>query len=251
MQRRGIELLRQVHSQLLDFSEGGDTGAANPGPPALPQEGGSAAKRVVKEEEKPEEEKAPVAEGGAPVVVPEETDAASASAERPPGNTETIAAEGEPRKKEKKRSSRDRERRRRREKEKEVEEGVERRSRSRQQDRRRRKSSPGHRPAGGHRHSHSRSRGLVHRPPARLQHHPVELCHPVHQASPKCNTSSTKAIPGAESLTIHPPGIPVGLTPTCDPSRGLTVRHPPNKGRQKDERNTNFRLWREYERGYY
>ena len=96
---KGIELLRVVHSQLLDYSEGGE-GAATPGPPDLPVEGDKDKKKVVKEESEPEVEKADVKKGEAPVVVPEEGQASS-----PGGGGEPEPAKEEGLKEEKKRVS--------------------------------------------------------------------------------------------------------------------------------------------------
>ena len=100
LQRKGIELLRVVHSQLLDYSEGGE-GAATPGPPDLPVEGDKDKKKVVKEESEPEVEKADAKKGEAPVVVPEEGQASS-----PGGGGEPEPAKEEGLKEEKKKTLR-------------------------------------------------------------------------------------------------------------------------------------------------
>ena len=91
LQRRGVELLRVVHSQLLDFTETGETGAATPADPGLPTGGDESQRKVVKEEPKPEEERGDSGPGSAPIVAPAEGEGASASSERP--TEEKTAAE--------------------------------------------------------------------------------------------------------------------------------------------------------------
>ena len=169
LQRRGVELLRVTYSQLLDFVEAGEPGAATSGEPILPGGGEESRRKPVKEEPRPDEDKAPTDLGSAPVVAPLEADGASVSGDRQAEETKetevNIPAEAkekdeevEQKGKEKKKSSRDRERRRRRDKEQESKEIAAPRSRSHHRDRRRRPSSRARSPVERGRRSHSRSR---------------------------------------------------------------------------------------------
>lgn len=275
LQRRGVERLRVVHSQLLDFTETGETGAATPADPGLPTGGDESQKKAVKEEPKPEEERGDSGPGSAPIVAPAEGEGASASSERPTeekkesevkrsADQEEKQGEVEPSGKERKRSSRDRERRRRREKEQDPKEGATPRSRSRHRDRRRRHSSPARSPVEGRRPSHSNSRRDK-RERKRDRKSPQEVVSP---SPPRPVPSRASGLTNAQKRAIPPPPKPPPVRPPREPdypppgysswedtnvrSKSWAYREPPpNKGRKKDERNTNFRLWREYERGYY
>lgn len=282
LQRRGVELLRVTHSQLLDFVEAGDPGAATPGEPTLPAEGGEGPKKSVKEEPQPEEEKAPTVPGSAPVVAPLEAEATSPSGDHPadkkkvteekkPAEVEDQNEGGEARDKEKKRSSRDRERRRRREKDQDTKEGATPRSRSHHRERRRRHSSHARSPVerGRTTHSHSRKDKRERKSDRRSPRSPIPSPREVVSPSPgRPLPSRASGLTNAQKRAIPPPPKPPPVKVPREPdhpppgysswqatdvrSKSWAYREPPpNKGRKKDERNTNFRLWREYEREYY
>ena len=295
VQRRGVTLLREVYSQLLDVA---DTGAATSVPPVesgsvLPGEGDKTTSQKVKTElnnnqdqPKPEEGFAPVVDtaeesGSSPVVEKKaeevvesalrETDLKDTEIEKE--NTETkdnspVTGKKEKRSRRKESKSRDRRRRDRRDKEARASEGAERRSRSRQRRARRRSSRPtSPQQDGGGDHSPPKESGRERKEPkprAKSQSRS-----PVLRAPWTPVPSRASGLTNAQKRAVPPPPKPPPVRPTPrepdHPPPGYSsweatnVRAkskgygdpPPNKGKKKDERNANFRLWREYERGYW
>ena len=279
LQRKGIELLRTVHAQLLDFSEGGGAGSANPVSPELPAEGVVGTKEVKEEPAPKEDQELSKKSKGAPVVGQEEESKPSTAGDREEdigkekGSEDTAekgsaAEESAPSRKERKRSSRERERRRRRDKEEEPAEGVDKRSRSRRRRRQHKSPSRPKSPARGKPVSHSPSRGAE-REEARDKQLPRTPSRSPVRRSPKGSLPSRPSgLTNAQKRAIPPPPKPPPVKAPREPdypppgytswaetdvrSKSQAYRDPPpNKGKKKDERNYNFRLWREYERGYY
>ena len=246
-------------AQLLDFSEGGE-GAATPVPPEAAQE----KQVVVKEEPKPEEESKESKRASGDRRTEGEPD----RPQKDPGESGSAAEEFAPSKKEKKKRSRDRDRdrRRRRDKERDDGGGAEDRSRSQGRDRKEKRASPARSPRGERHTSPSLSRKSRERKSARKS--PRTPSPSPRPSSPRgAAPSRASGLTNAQKRAIPPPPKPPPRVPRepDHPPPGYSswedtdVRSkswayhepPPNKGRKKDERNTNFRLWREHERGYY
>lgn len=291
VQRKGVVLLREVHSQLLDVAE---TGAATPVPPVgvgdnLPGVGDSRTEKNVKLEPNSEDKKLRKEKGIAPVVDASEEKESSPSPEKkeeePSGSAnkeadlkdteivhkETDTKERSPGKveKEKKSSRKDSEgRERRRRSRRETEGGADTRSRSRHRRRRRRSSRPDS-PKEGAGGSHSPP-GATRKEGEEVRVEPrADSRSPVPRAPRAPLPSRPSGLTNAQKRAIPPPPKPPPVKPTPrepdHPPPGYSswaetdVRaksqgyrdYPPNKGKKKDERNTNFRLSREYERGYW
>ena len=279
LQRKGVEVLRVAHSQLLDFKEGGEGVAATTSTPVLPAEGEGGSK-VVKQELTSEEKETKDEPGRAkPVENPGDSGENSPTKESAPNANEEKASEniGEgapqaresaPSRKERPRSSRDRERRRRREGEGEETEGADKRSRSRRRRRQRRASSKARSPEKGQSGHHSPSTRSKRKDSRdRKSPHSPAKC-PVRRSPPGPVPSRPSGLTNAQKRAVPPPPKPPPVRAPREPdhpppgysswadtdvrSKAYAYRDPPpNKGKKKDERNHNFRLWREYERGYY
>ena len=303
VQRRGLSLLREVHSQLLDAVE---TGAATPGPPVgsspvLPVGGENPAQPRVKTEPVSSQDKAQAEEGFAPVVeAPGQEGSGTEAGKKEEDQSERASREADlkdteedkeiakdrtstpnPEKKDKgsrqkESKSRDRRRRDRREKRARSSEGAGRRSRSRRRRDRGKSSKPesprhdeskepsppkesGKEWTSPRPRSRTPSRSLVRRTPR----------HPVPSSASGLTNAQKRAVPPPPK---PPPVRPSPREPDHPPpgysswaatdarakSKGNKGHYrdpyrdpPPNKGKKKDERNANFRAWREFERGYW
>ena len=279
LQRKGVELLRSVHYQLLDFKEGGEVEAATSATPGLPSGGGGGTKRVKQEHPSEEKENADDPDKAKPVETPEEKGVNSPSKESPPdtgggkasvdtGEGTSTARDSAPSKKERTRSSRDRERRRRRDKEEGETEGADKRSRSRHRRRQRRASSKAKSPEKGQAEHHSPSRKSRRKDSRDRESPHTPAPSPGHHSPQGSLPSRPSGLTNAQKRAIPPPPKPPPVRAPREPdhpppgysswaetdvrSKSYAYRDPPpNKGKKKDERNHNFRLWREYERGYY